>query len=84
MWFIQMIGLIKLSGCFDGLVQLVGPVVGTRSWFNWLLHVVDPHGSIGGFNRLVRAIGSCGWFVSFGLSSLFNWLVLVSSIGWSI
>ena len=36
--------------------------------------MVDPHGSIGGFNRLVCAIGSRGWFMSFGSSNWFNWL----------
>ena len=53
MRLIQMIGLIRLIVFFDGLVRLISCVVGTRGWFNWLLHVVDPHGSIGGFNRLV-------------------------------
>ena len=58
-----MIGLVRLIGCFDGLFQRADSVLGTHDWFNWLLHVVDPHGSIGGFNRLVCAIGSrVVWF----------------------
>ena len=76
-----MIRLLRLIGCFDGFIRLVGSVVGTRGWFDSLLHVVDQHGSIGGFSRLAFAIGSCCCFMWLGSNSWFRWLV--GSRGWS-
>ena len=82
-------------GWFNWLAPWLVHVVGLT--INWLLHVVDPHGSIGEFNRLVRAIGSCRlvqvvasigcvmWLVHVVDPNVFHWLFpLVSSIGWSI